>query len=157
MTTPSIGPVELLVLKFPGNQFKGEIAPALNDLVQSGTIRIIDLIFAIRDENGKFDLVEIKELEDNELEVFEPLLTGGTELLSQEDIEDVAAMIEDNSSAAILLFENAWATRFRDTLANANAEVIHNTRIPHTVVQELLAEKAERENLAPVETTEAAV
>lgn len=143
MTTPWIGPVELLVVKFPGNQFKGEIAPALNDLVQSGTIRVIDLLFAIKDEEGHFDMVEVKELQNNELEVFEPLLTGGTELLSHEDIEDVASMLEPNSSAAILLFENAWATRFRNSLVNANAEMIFNVRIPQTVIEELMAERAE--------------
>jgi len=143
MAAPSIGPVEVLVVKFPGNQFKGEIAPALNDLVESGTIRVIDLLFAIKDEDGEFDMVEVKELEDNELAVFEPLLTGGTELLTKEDVEDIAGMIEPNSAAAVLLFENTWATRFRDSLVNANAEMIYNVRIPYTVIEQKLREQAE--------------
>jgi Family of unknown function (DUF6325) len=146
MTTPSaasIGPVELLVVKFPGNQFKGEIAPALVDLVDSGTIRIVDLLFAIKDEEGNFDMVDVKELEAAELAAFEPLLTGGTELLSQEDVEDVAAMIEPNSSAAVMLFENTWATKFRNALNGANAELIYNVRIPQTVIQQLMKEQAE--------------
>jgi hypothetical protein len=153
MATPSIGPVELLVVKFPGNQFKGEIAPALADLVDSGAIRIIDLIFAIKDEDGKMDMVEIRELEDNEIAMYEPLVTGGSELLSEDDVQQVASMIEPNSSAAVMLFENAWATRFRDSLLNANAELIYNIRIPYTVIQELMAEQSEAQATETAETT----
>src|SRR3954447_25554967 len=98
MGAPKIGPVELLVIKFPGNQFKGEIAPALSDLVDSGTIRIIDLLFAIKDEEGNFDMVEVQQLDHKEMAVFEPLLTGGTALLSQEDIEDISSMLDPDSS-----------------------------------------------------------
>jgi hypothetical protein len=142
MTQPSIGPVELLVVKFPGNQFKGEIGPALRELVDSGAVRIIDLLFAIKDEEGTLSMVEMRELPGNEFAVFEPLVSGSSELLSEDDIRQVAAMIEDNSAAAVMLFENAWATRFRDSLLNANAELIYNIRIPYTVIQELLAEQA---------------
>jgi uncharacterized membrane protein len=145
--------VELLVVKFPGNQFKGEIAPALADLVDSGAIRIIDLIFAIKDEDGKMDMVEIRELEDNEIAMYEPLVTGGSELLSEDDVQQVASMIEPNSSAAVMLFENAWATRFRDSLLNANAELIYNIRIPYTVIQELMAEQSEAQATETAETT----
>jgi hypothetical protein len=144
MATPSVGPVELLVVKFPGNQFKGEIAPALSELVESGTIRIIDLIFAIKDEDGSFDIVEVQELEDRELAIFEPLMTAGTDMLSTDDINQICAMLEPNSSAAVLLFEDTWAIRFRDSLANANAELIYNIRIPYAVIQDLTAERAER-------------
>jgi hypothetical protein len=143
--------VELLVIKFPGNQFKGEIGPALRDLVDSGTIRIIDLLFAIKDEQGEIKMSEIRELPEGEFVVFEPLVTGSSELLSEDDIQQVAAMIEDNSSAAVMLFENAWATRFRDSLVNANAELIYNIRIPYTVIQELMAEQAAAAN-EPAET-----
>jgi len=152
MGTPSFGPVELLVIKFPGNQFKGEIAPALSDLVDSGTIRIIDLLFAIKDEEGNFDMVEVQQLDHKEMAVFEPLLTGGTALLSQEDIEDISSMLDPDSSAAVLLFEDLWAVRFRDSLANANAELIYNVRIPYTAIQELLDEGAEEKRVAEAVT-----
>lgn len=141
MISPQLGPVEVLVVRFPGNQFKGEIAPALNDLVESDTIRIIDLLFAIKDETGAFQMVEVKELKDRELAVFEPLLTGGTELLTEDDIEQVAEMIEPNSAAAVILFENFWAKRFRDALLNADAEMIFNARIPYDQIEEFLAER----------------
>jgi len=143
MATPSIGPVELLVVKFPGNQFKGEIAPALSELVDTGMVRIIDLLFAYKDENGEFSMAEVRELEDRELAVFEPLVSGGTEVLTETDIEDIVGMLEPNSSAAVLLFENIWATRFRDSLNGANAELIFNIRIPQNVVKEIVAEREE--------------
>jgi len=105
-----MGPVELLVIKFPGNQFKGEIAPALGELVESGTIRIIDLIFATKDENGQFDMVEVRDLESAEAEAFSNFLRGGNAMLSEEDVQYVASTLENGSSAAILLFEDTWAT-----------------------------------------------
>jgi len=154
MAIPSLGPVELLVVKFPGNQFKGEIAPALAELVDTGMVRIIDLLFAYKDENGEFSLAEIRELEDNELAVFEPLVSGGTELLTEQDVEDVAGSLENNSSAAVMLFENVWATRFRDSLNSANAELIFNIRIPQNVVREIVADRAEA---AEKEVAESAV
>ncbi len=141
MISPQLGPVEILVVRFPGNQFKGEIAPALNDLVQSDTIRIIDLLFAIKDETGEFQMVDVKQLKDRELAVFEPLVEGGTELLTEDDVEQVAEMLEPNSAAAVLLFENFWAKRFRDALLNANAEMIFNARIPYQQIEEFLAER----------------
>jgi len=141
MAQVPIGPVELLVIKFPGNQFKGEIAPALFDLVDNGTIRIIDLVFAIKDEDGTFDMVEIKDLEDRDIAAFERALSGGLPLLSEDDLLQVAATMEPNSAAAVLLFENTWATRFRDALLNANAELTFNIRIPYTVIEELLADQ----------------
>ena len=134
MSTTSIGPVELLVVKFPGNQFKGEIAPALKALVDNGTIRILDMLFALKDEEGDFAIVEVRELDNKELEVFMPLIGEESDLLSEGDVEELAGMLENNSSAAILLFENTWATRFRDFLSNANAELIFNVRIPQAVI-----------------------
>jgi len=156
MTTQSIGPVELLVVRFPGNQFKGEIAPALEELVQGGTIRIIDLLFAMKDENGTLSIAEVRELPDKELVVLAPLVSGNNAFLSEDDIEQVAAMLDNNSAAAVLLFENTWATRFRESLTNANAELIYNIRIPYTVIQELMAEQpaaASTENREPAGAT----
>ena len=149
MAIESIGPVELLVIKFPGNQFKGEIAPALKDLIDNGTIRIIDPIFALKDEDGNFELAELRDLGDEEIAAFGNLISGGKELLSEDDAQEVGAMMERNSSAAVLLFENTWATRFRNTLNNANAELLYNVRIPQTVIEQLIEEHAEIEAKTP--------
>ena len=68
----SLGPIEVLMLRFPGNKFRGEIAPALADLVESGTIRVVDLLFAIKDADGELDVLELADME-GDLSVFAPM------------------------------------------------------------------------------------
>jgi len=138
----AIGPIELLVVKFPGNQFKGEIAPALQELVESGTIRIIDLIFALKDEEGTLAVLELNALGDERLAVFEPEPSELSGTLTEDDARSLTGGLENNSSAAILLFENTWATKFADALRNANGELILNERVPRAVIDELIAEVA---------------
>ena len=138
----AVGPIELLVVKFPGNQFKGEIAPALQELVQSGTIRIIDLIFAIKDEEGALAIVELNALGDETLAVFEPEPSELSGSLTEDDARTLSGGLENNSSAAILLFENTWATKFVDAMRNANGELILIERVPRVVIDDLIAEVA---------------
>ena len=134
----SLGPIELLVVKFPGNQFRGEILPALAELVETGTIQIVDFIFIVKDEYGVVEAVQLTDIED----AYYNLIGGATEevsgLLSDEDVVDLARLLEPNSSAALMLFENTWATRFRDAVLNANGQLILIERIPHAVIQEVL-------------------
>jgi hypothetical protein len=138
----TLGPVELLVVKFPGNQFKGEIAPALTALVENGTIRVIDILFANKDADGTVEMVEVNDLDDADVRRFDPVVTDVTDLLNAEDVDALTRALEPNSSAAVLLFENTWATRFRDALVNANAELVLNERIPRAVINELIGEAA---------------
>jgi len=135
----SYGPIELLVIKFPGNQFKGEIAPALRALVETGTIQVIDIVFVNKDENGKVEAVEINDLDDDDYATFDPIVSDITGLLSPEDIEQLSQGLDNNSSGALMLFENTWARTFVDALRNANAELIFNERIPRQVIEEVLA------------------
>ena len=134
----SIGPVELLVVKFPGNKFTGEVGPALKDLVDSGLIRIIDLLFAITDEQGNIAVVELSDLEDAAYGEFDPIVTDQTGLLTHDDARSMAAGLGPNSSGAVLLFENTWATRFRDAVLGAGGELILNERIPKPVVDAMV-------------------
>jgi hypothetical protein len=138
----SIGPVELLVVKFPGNRFTGEVGPALKELVDSGTIRIIDLLFAITDEQGNIAVVELSDLEDAEYGVFDPIVTDQTGLLTHDDARTMAAGLGPNSSGAVLLFENTWATRFRDALLGAGGELVLSERIPKAAVDAMVASVA---------------
>jgi Family of unknown function (DUF6325) len=138
----AIGPIELLVVKFPGNQFKGEIAPALQELVQTGTIRIIDLIFAIKDEEGTLAILELNALGDQALAVFAPEPSELSGSLTEDDARALSGGLENNSSAAILLFENTWATRFVDAMRNANGQLVMIERVPRVVIDELIAEVA---------------
>jgi Family of unknown function (DUF6325) len=138
----SLGPIELLVVKFPGNQFKGEIAPALTELVEGGIIRVVDILFVRKGPDGAVEAVEINDLDDDDLAVFDPVIADVTGLLTDEDVRHFSQALENNSSAALLLFEHTWATRFRDAVLNAKGELLVSERIPKAVIDELLAAKA---------------
>ena len=138
----SLGPLELLVVKFPGNRFTGEIAPALTELVEGGLIRVIDILFVYKDEASEMTVLEINDLDDDDFSRFDPVVADITGMLTHDDARQLAAGLEDNSSGAIMLFENTWATKFRDTLVRANGELVLNERIPRTVVDELMAASA---------------
>jgi hypothetical protein len=137
----SLGPVELIVVKFPGSQFTGEIAPALRELVDNGTIRVIDLLF-IKKKNGAVATIEMNDLDDEDFAAFEPMVDELTGLFNEDDVRQLAEQLEDNSSAAVMLFENTWATRFRDAVVKAKGELVFNDRIPRVVIDELLRENA---------------
>lgn len=135
----SIGPMELLVVKFPGNQFTGEVAPALQELVDSGLIRVVDLLFAITDPQGNITVLELSDLEGSAYGEFDPIVKDQTGLLTHEDARSLAARLGPDSSGAVLLFENVWATRFRDALVGAGGEVVVSERIPKAAVDAMVA------------------
>jgi hypothetical protein len=134
-----IGPVEILVVRFPGNGFTGEIAPALGELVEAGLIRVIDLVFVTKSAEGDVVGMELSELDEATLAAFRPHVDEPNGLLSDEDIEDLGAELAPNSSAAILLFEHVWATRFRDAVVDSGGELVASIRIPKEVVDEVVA------------------
>lgn len=130
-----MGPVEYLIIGFPGNKFKGEIVPALTELINNGIICIINLVFIKKDENGNIKTIEMSELDDEEGLAFDYLEHEINDLLNKEDISLAAQKLEPNTSALMLVFENAWATRLRDAIVNANGKMLENARIPAGVVQ----------------------
>ena len=134
-----IGPVQYMVVAFPGNQFKGEIAPALADLVEAGTIRIIDLAFVVKDADGSMAGMELEDVDSEAFQAFEALTAERGGFVSEEDLHAVAGALEPNSAAAILVWEDVWATRFTDALANAGAELIDIQRVPRELVEEAIA------------------
>lgn len=136
----SLGPVEMLVVKFPGNKFSGEIAPALAELVERGTIRVIDILFAYKDADGQINAIEINDLDDDNFAHFDPVVEDLTGLLSEADLEEFGATLEPNSSVGLMLFENTWATRLQDAIVNASGKMVFNERVPKIVIDELLAE-----------------
>jgi hypothetical protein len=138
----ALGPIELVVLRFPGNQFRGEIIPALQELVEGGIIRIVDIIFLHKSVEGKLTVLEIDDLEAEMYGMFNPIISDVSGLLSSDDAERLGSALEDNSSAAIMLFENAWAARFVEAVLNAKGELVMNERIPRAVIDELLAAQA---------------
>ncbi len=130
-----IGPVDYMVVAFPGNKFRGEIGPAIADLVDSGTIRIIDLAFVSKDEDGEVVALELTELDP---EVQAGLEKAGVEvggLFNEDDLADAGEALEPNSSAALLVWENVWAARTAQTIRDAGGELVAFERLPHDVVQ----------------------
>lgn len=134
----SLGPIELLLLRFPGNQFRGEIAPALAELVDAGTIRVIDLLFAIKDERGDLDVLEVSDME-GDFGAFAPAMSELSDSLTEDDARVLTRSLPNSSSAAIMLFENTWAKKFVDAVSRANGEVVLNERIPRATVDALIA------------------
>jgi len=135
----SIGPVEILVIGFPGNKFNGDVAPALAELVQTGTIKVIDLVFVAKDATGGVAALELSELDGDTSAAFRPHVEEPSGMLAEDDIADLAADLEPNSSAAILLFEHVWATRFRDAVVESGGELVAAIRIPKEAIDEVLA------------------
>ena len=125
-----MGPVDYLMIRFPGNKFTGKIAPELIDLEKKGIIRIIDLVMILKDANGKLMIVEAKNLEGEAGAAYRELAKRTDEWFSQGDIEALAMSLANNTSAALLLFENVWAIKFKAALLEADAELIDMGRIP---------------------------
>jgi CheY-like chemotaxis protein len=138
----SIGPIELLVIKFPGNKFSGKIIPELRALVESGTIRVVDILMAVTDEQGNIAVVELDELDPDMRGEFDPVVNDMTELLTHDDARALAKRIGPNSSAAVMLFENTWATKFRDAVLDADGELVLSERIPKAVVDQMVSSAA---------------
>jgi len=131
-----LGPVEYIVVSFPGNQFNGQIAPELVALVESGTIRILDLLFIGKDAEGTVVSFEIDELADALGFDRLPGEVGG--LIGPEDIEFVGAQLEANSSAALLIWEDVWATPFASAILESGGILLQGARIPHDLIQSAL-------------------
>jgi hypothetical protein len=134
----AIGPVEYIILAFPGNKFSGEIAPALDALTKSGTIRVLDLVFITKDADGRVAGVEVEQLP--ELAPFAALDGEVGGLLTEEDIEYAAHDLEPNSSAALLIWEDAWATPLVEALRDSGGVLIEGSRVPHELMEAALTE-----------------
>ena len=130
-----MGPVEYIVVSFPGNEFNGQIAPELVALVESGTVRILDLIFIGKDAEGDVLAFEIDELSDAGFDQL-PGEVGG--LIGPDDIEFVAAQLEPNSSAALLIWEDVWAVPFASAVLESGGVLLQGARIPHDVIESAL-------------------
>jgi uncharacterized membrane protein len=126
----AIGPVEYIIIGFPENQFKGEIVPALAELVESGTVRILDLIFVTKDEAGDVTSIEYEDLPG--LDDIDGEVDG---LLSDEDLDMLAEVLEPNSSGLMIVWEDVWASRLAAAIRDAGGVILSGERIPHDIVE----------------------
>ena len=132
-----MGPIELMVVEFRGNRFKGEIVPALKDVVEKGLIRIIDLVFVKKDRYGEVSAFEMTDMEDEITELFAPITGDVSGMLSQDDIAKIGDEIRKSSSVGLLVVEHVWATALRDSILNAKGRLVMDT-----IISPKLAEKA---------------
>ena len=133
-----IGPVEYMAVSFPGNKFKGEIVPALKELVDSGTVRIIDLAFVTKDAEGNVLAIEVEELDSDAGKAFAALQAEIGDLVNADDLKAVGEVLEPNSSAAVLVWEDVWAAKLATAISNAGGILLDLERVPREVVQAAL-------------------
>ena len=131
-----IGPIDYLVVEFPGSKMTGEGLPLLVDLVDRGIIRVLDFVFVKKELDGSVRGVAIADLDKDgqlDLAVFEGASSG---LLAQEDLDEAGGVLEPGSSAGLLVYENRWAAPFASALRRGGGQVVASGRIP---VQDVLA------------------
>ena len=123
------GPIDYILVEWTGRQPKGEAMPYLIDLVDRGLIRIIDLAFITKDEDGSVAMLELADIGNvvAELAVFEGAASG---LLDEEDIEQAGGVLAPGTSAALLVYENTWAAPFADAVRRSGGELVASGRIP---------------------------
>lgn len=136
--TMGLGPVDVVIIDFPGNKFNGQIAPAIVDLVASGTIRLIDLLFVSKDADGVVTTLAIEDLDPVAGPGYLSLDISFPGALDAEDAEEISEDLAPNSSALLVAFENTWAAKFTDAIRAADAVVLDQIRIPAEVVNGFL-------------------
>ncbi len=131
-----LGPVDWIVVEFPGTKLTGEIAPILEEYVEKGLVKILDLLFLTKDEDGGLEAFEASDLDDSQLGRLRTTEAELAMVLSEQDVLDLAETIEPGSSAAVLVWENLWAAPFGAAVRHAGGQLAASGRIP---VQALLA------------------
>ena len=134
----SIGPVEYIAIAFPGNKFSGEIIPAIKELQDSGTIRVLDLVIITKDGDGNVAAHRAGRRQPGAEAALAALGVESKNLLGQEDFEDIGSALDPNSTAALMIWENVWAARFAQSLRDADGILVANGRIPAALIEELM-------------------
>jgi hypothetical protein len=134
-----LGPVDWFVVEFPGSKFHGEIAPALDDLIDRGIIRLLDLVILKKDTDGSLEAFELADLDESEIGRLRAYEAELATLLGEDDVAAVAEAIEPGSTAACLVYENTWAAPFASAMRRAGGQLVADGRIP---IQALLAASA---------------
>ncbi len=140
-----MGPIDYLIVEWPGRQPTGEAMPHLIDLVDRGLIRVLDLAFIVKADDGSVAALEISDLGE-EVEAFAAFEGASSGLLSDDDISEAGAALEPGTSAALLVFENRWAGPFAAAVRRSGGQLVASGRIPiQAVLAALDAVEAESE------------
>ena len=127
-----LGPVDYLVVAFPAERarFSGEMASELKELVDSDTIRLLDLVIVTKDEDGVVDAAELRDADESDVGQLRDLERDLAVLLATKDIEDIGASLQPGSAAAVLVWENMWAAPFGSAVRRSGGELVTSGRIP---------------------------
>jgi hypothetical protein len=135
----ALGPIEVVVLGFPGSRFTGEIRPRILDLVERGIVSVVDALFVTKDADGEVTFLELQQLiDDPELTALADLVSQQLELLSAEDVTELVAALEPGSSALALVFEHTWMIPVREAVVASGGVLLADLHIPAQVVEEVL-------------------
>jgi uncharacterized membrane protein len=132
----TFGPVEYIVIHFDTDRFSSGIVPALNDLLDKGLIRLIDVAAVTKSVEGEVSILETQELGPEVAEAFERLTGELSPLLSEADLQELGDALEPGSASVAFLFEHVWATRFAEAVRAADGQLVLAERIPHQVITE---------------------
>jgi hypothetical protein len=127
-----LGPIDYLVVEFPAGKtdFSGAMAEKLKELVEAGTVRVLDLLIITKDEGGAVDAFELHEFEDGDAGALRELGAEFAQLLSEEDVGHIAAALEPGTVAAALVWENSWAAPFAASIRKSGGQLVASGRIP---------------------------
>jgi hypothetical protein len=136
-----LGPIDYIVVGFKGNNFDGSVLEELGKAVESGAIRVVDLLFIIKDKDGGVDMAEIMDQEDDLKGVAEMLgHTDDLPLLSEDDVEKIGAKMEPDTSAGVLVIEHLWAKGLKKALLDKNAILLDEGRLHPDLVEAAVEE-----------------
>ncbi len=131
------GPIDFIMIGFGEAEVSPAVASGILSLVESGTIRIIDLLFVAKDADGDLRVLELTELADDVYELWDVVVQDVEGMLTNEDALHLAADLPSDKSAVLVLFENVWAREMARIIQEANGEVLISTRIPRDIVAQL--------------------
>jgi hypothetical protein len=139
------GPIDFLAIEFKTDQLTGEGMAELIELVEKEIVRVIDLVIVLKDEDGEYQVLEVEELDPETLAVFDPLEMEISGIIQMEDIELIAEAMENNTTAALLLYENLWAIKFGEAVTRSSGHMLMFDRIPFEVINETMEMFAQAE------------
>jgi fructosamine-3-kinase len=148
--TYELGPIDYLVAEFPAGKadFSGAMAEKLTELVEAGTVRVLDLLIITKDEGGEVDAFEVHEFDDGDVGALRELGAEFAQLLSEEDVGHIANALEPGTVAAALVWENTWAAPFAASIRHSGGQLVASGRIP---MQAILAAAEAAAEAAPTE------
>jgi uncharacterized membrane protein len=134
----AVGPLEYAVVEFEGNNFTGQIAPAIGELVERNVVRIVDMVFVQKDEDGSVIALEVEDLDADVAAGYRNIGQDLVKVLNEDDVNIVSDGLLPGSSVLLVVWENVWATRLSQAVRAANGRVLLQERVPEEVVEEAL-------------------